>query len=159
MLERTIWDPKNGTAEIGLADGRSRVFRSPKLVPREDTAIQKATVDYRRWTMTLELPLGAVEIELGWTGKRDQPPPTQPVVYLDQNHWSALSALTWRPSVPVEEGERAAATRIVELARERAILLPFSSAHAVETGPLYGQQRLQHASMVLELSRGWQMRN
>jgi hypothetical protein len=159
MLERTIWDLRNGTAEIVLADGASRVFRSPKLIQSEDTAIRKAAVDYRKWTMTLELPLGPVDIELGWPGKRDLPPATRPVVYLDQNHWSTLAAVTWRPSARVGEGEKAAAARIVELARNRAILLPFSSAHAVETGPLHGQRRLQHASMVLELSRGWQMRN
>jgi hypothetical protein len=159
MLERTIWDLKNGTAEVVFADGRSRVFRSPKLVPSEDTAIRKAAVDYRRWRMTLELPLGPVDIELGWPGKRDQPPRTRPVVYLDQNHWSTLAAATWRPSARVAEREKVAASRIVELARDRAILLPFSSGHAVETGPLYGERRLQHASMVLELSGGWQMRN
>jgi hypothetical protein len=39
------------------------------------------------------------------------------------------------------------------------IVLPFSSGHLVETGPLHGERRVAHACTVLEFCRGWQMRN
>ncbi len=159
MLERIDWDFKNGAVGLTLADGRSEVLTSPKLVPPVKTAIRRAAIDYGRSTMTLELPLGPVEVALGWAGDRDLPPPERPIVYLDQCQWSTLEAATWRPSARVDARERAAADRIIELARNHTILLPFSSAHALETGPLHSERRQHHASMVLELSGGWQMRN
>lgn len=79
------------------------------------------------------------------------------IVYLDQNHWSAISA--WRTGAPVSDEIAAAAERLVALVEEERILLPASGAHLVETTPLYGERRVALAGTVLSLSRGWQMRN
>lgn len=159
MLERTIWDVKEGAVEIVLASGKSEVFHSPQLKPPGDTSIRQVVIDYRRWAMSLDLPLGPVEVELGWPGSRDQTTGSRPIVYLDQNHWSMLRSVTWDSTDRLDPREVAAAKRVIELARARAIVLPLSSAHAVETDPLYGERRLHHASTLLGLSGGWQMRN
>jgi hypothetical protein len=49
--------------------------------------------------------------------------------------------------------------RLMGLARDRAITLPLSSAHAFETARKDGRQRRELATTMLQLSRGWQMRN
>jgi hypothetical protein len=82
----------------------------------------------------------------------------RPIVYLDQNHWSTISA--WRQGDGrVATSETPAAQRLSELVQQQRILLPASAGHFVETTPLYGARRVALAGTVLDLSRGWQMRN
>jgi hypothetical protein len=45
------------------------------------------------------------------------------------------------------------------LARERAIVLPLSAAHAFESARKDARQRRELATTMLQLSRGWQMRS
>jgi hypothetical protein len=82
----------------------------------------------------------------------------RPVVYLDQNHWSQIAGwLNGRRQL--RAGEQAAAQAILELAESRRVLLPASGGHFVETTPMYGDPRVELASTIVELSRGWQMRS
>lgn len=82
----------------------------------------------------------------------------RPILYLDQNKWSSMAA--WKfghRELPAEEAE--AARQLAALVASRQVLLPVSAAHLVETTPLHGEIRVVLASTVLQLGRGWQMRN
>jgi hypothetical protein len=69
-----------------------------------------------------------------------------------------LACQQWSPEkVPVPHREGYA--RLTTLARERAIILPLSAAHAFETARKDGHQRRDLATTMLQLSRGWQMRS
>ncbi len=84
--------------------------------------------------------------------------PDVPVVYLDQNQWVMLARQQWSPTkVPVPHREGYA--RLTALARERAIVLPLSAAHAFEAARKDGRQRRELGTTMLQLSRGWQMRS
>jgi hypothetical protein len=98
---------------------------------------------------TIELRLGRTAPD-ALVGRR--------VVYLDQNHWSTLSA--WRiGSDRVTAENAAAAERLVDLAQAGQVVLPVSAGHLVETTPLFDEPRVARAGTLLEVSRGWQMRN
>jgi hypothetical protein len=82
----------------------------------------------------------------------------RPFVYLDQNHWSTIAAAReGRGSITVEQAR--AAEVLVGLVEDRRILLPVSGGHLVESTPLYGDRRVALATTVLQLGRGWRMRN
>lgn len=86
------------------------------------------------------------------------PSPQRPVVYLDQLHWVELAKQRWSPEkVPLRN--RGAASRLIELARRRKITLPISAGNLTEMTQLNGRRRRHMATIMLELSRGWQMRN
>jgi hypothetical protein len=48
---------------------------------------------------------------------------------------------------------------LVELAESGRIIIPVSSAHALETSALFDAKRQNLAATILKLSRGWQMRS
>lgn len=83
----------------------------------------------------------------------------RPVIYLDQNHWSALAkALHERETVhaPV----RRAAEHLAFLARQRTVILPLSLGHMGETGQWGNDSRRYRLALtMLELSNGWQLRD
>jgi hypothetical protein len=99
-----------------------------------------------RWGGTAILEIGPVER------------PGAPVVYLDQNHWIMLACQQFAPE-KVPATHRDGYARLTALARERAIVLPLSAAHAFETARKDGRQRRELATTMLRLSRGWQMRS
>ncbi len=68
-----------------------------------------------------------------------------------------LACQQWSPQKV--KAHREGYERLTELARERAITLPLSSAHAFETARKDGRQRRELATTMLQLSRGWQMRS
>ncbi len=83
----------------------------------------------------------------------------RPIVYLDQNHWSTLAKVA-RGSRPVPTAQADAARVIIDMAREQQIRLPVSAGHISETGQWSDRElRYQLALTMLELSRGWQMRD
>jgi hypothetical protein len=81
------------------------------------------------------------------------------VVYLDQCHWSTLARWACDPGSVTNRDEAAAADKLIEWAHARRIVLPLSSGHVMETTPLYGEKRQRLAMTMLQLSRGWHMRN
>lgn len=99
-----------------------------------------------RWGGTAILEIGPVER------------PDAPVVYLDQNHWIMLACQQFAPE-KVPATHRDGYARLTALAREHAIVLPLSAAHAFETARKDGRQRRELATTMLQLSRGWQMRS
>jgi hypothetical protein len=84
--------------------------------------------------------------------------PQQPVLYLDQCHWITLARQLWAPK-KVLEREREAAIELIERARSGAVILPISSANLTEMTPADGNFRRDLGLTMLQLSRGWQMRN
>jgi hypothetical protein len=82
------------------------------------------------------------------------------VVYLDQKDWRTLRDVRYEPdSIPSSE-EREAATALIRLVEEREVILPFSSAHLMETTKWPDEDRRYELGLtILQLSRGWQMRD
>lgn len=107
--------------------------------------------------LLIELPDGSTAtVELNLGRSVEELLARRAIVYLDQNQWSKISAsLHGRDSG--SEGE--AARELLQLVDERRIVLPASAGHFMETGPLYATPRIELASTVLGLSRGWQMRS
>lgn len=85
-------------------------------------------------------------------------PRVRPVVYLDQGHWSTLAKRIF--GAPGLNGSDVkAADALIDLARDRRIVLPMSAGHALETSALFDAKRQDLACTIFQLSRGWQMRN
>ncbi len=82
----------------------------------------------------------------------------RPVVYLDQCHWSTVSNSIF-DRARVNGRDYDAAVQLVELAESGRIIIPVSSAHALETSALFDAKRQNLAATILKLSRGWQMRS
>lgn len=81
------------------------------------------------------------------------------MVYLDQNQWRALGEAN-NPASRVAEADRSAARRLIELVREREVVLPASAAHYHETTKWTddaGRYRL--GLSILQHSHGWQLRD
>jgi hypothetical protein len=84
--------------------------------------------------------------------------PDSPVLYLDQCHWITLARQLWAPE-KVLPRERDAAVELIRMARAREVTLPISSANLTEITPADGAFRRNLGLTMLQLSRGWQMRN
>ncbi|MGO9751130.1 MAG: hypothetical protein ACLP8S_03620 [Solirubrobacteraceae bacterium] len=120
-------------------------------------SIRRSRLDIERRVLLLILDdAKTLETEIGVPG--ETPPAEVPVIYLDQLHWIALAQQLSAPS-GLRESERAAARSIIGLARDQRIVLPFAGAHLVEMAPLAGRRRRDLAATILEMCRGWQMRN
>lgn len=121
-------------------------------------ALARSVADLANRELQLTLTTGeSVALALGWSDGGDNPPPSSSVVYLDQNHWVTLAQQVYAPDL-VRAADRDPAQALVELARSGAVILPLSAAHLRETAPT-GKHRRDLAMTMLELSRGWQMRN
>jgi hypothetical protein len=83
----------------------------------------------------------------------------RPAVYLDQNHWRKVADVLVDPQRVADAHEREAAVVLQGLASDAGIVLPLSSAHLYETGPLYGDRRYDVGVAMAQLSGGWQLRN
>jgi hypothetical protein len=139
---------------------RVHTARFPPSMRDLDTTISRAVLDVEADELVVTLP-GGVEamVELGVAGARASDPlGGRRVVYLDQNRWSAMAAWRHRHR-PISPPESDAAERLHALVTAGEIVLPMSGGHAVETSPLYDQRRVALASTLLELSRGWHVRN
>jgi hypothetical protein len=149
----TITLKPTGEAEIAGVDGRIFHYHAPSM-PGE-WAVASAVFDVATSTLRLVLHDDTEFVtEIGTTMSIVD----RPVVYLDQNHWIDLARV--RVNSPKISGNRKfACERLIELARNREIILPISGAHMVETAKMGGQQRTDLARTMIELSRGWQMRS
>jgi hypothetical protein len=81
-------------------------------------------------------------------------------IYLDQNHWSTLTNTLYEPDRVANGEEREAATQLIQLATDRKIVLPMSSAHLSETcKQVDAEERYRRALTIVQLSAGWQLRD
>lgn len=84
----------------------------------------------------------------------------RPVIYLDQNHWSALAHALHRPDRVRDDDELSAAKCLIELAANRAAILPMSAGHISETCKQVDvEERYERAITLAQLSAGWQLRD
>ncbi|MET7779743.1 hypothetical protein ABZU94_18245 [Streptomyces mirabilis] len=90
---------------------------------------------------------------------RTEPLDNRLVVYLDQNMWRPVSeALQGGDTVSGED--RASAEQLAEWVRSRRIILPASAGHHYETAKWsVADKRYSLGLTILQLSRGWQMRD
>lgn len=150
---RLAVDWRHKRAEVELASGL--VVASPLTgrAGEHEGEIGRTDYDPERGELTVTFRWGERAIfELG-----PAEAPDAPIVYLDQNHWVMLACQQWSPQKV--KAHREGYERLTELACERAITLPLSSAHAFETARKDGRQRRELATTMLQLSRGWQMRS
>jgi hypothetical protein len=151
-------DYENQFHEVELADGRrAREPLSARIADRP-IELRRETFDFSTGLLGITLPAGdEVELEIG-TGYSLADQGGRPIIYLDQNHWVTLTRARWAPEQIDSREELDAALRLMVMARDRAVILPLSSAHLVEA-PRRGHRRRQLITTMLELSHGWQMVN
>lgn len=143
---------------IGTDDGRVAIHAGVSAV---DGPLDFETATFRVADLTLELVVPSGEIlEVDVFANDDQMLRRmgRSVVYLDQNKWVQIAQAIHRPEL-VPPNELDPTLRIVERARDRQVILPISSSHWIETGPLEGHRRAHLATLMVGLSRGWVMRD
>jgi len=153
-------DLRRRTLSTRLSTAHVATIPMPSGMLEMDTNIERVRMSPGSNELAIGLPGGEVAyVELRETRRPvSELRAGRPVVYLDQNHWSAIAAARFGHGT-VSRDEARAADCLIELVEAKEILLPVSGAHLVETTPQYGQRRIALATTVLQLGRGWQMRN
>jgi hypothetical protein len=151
-------DFKRSEALIPAGDGKEIRRPLPFTVP-EEVAFEFAELDLGGGLISFVHENGTkVVAEIALPGGAASARADRPVVYLDQCHLITLARQLWAPE-KVLDRERAAALELIEMARARKVILPISSANLTEMTPADGAFRRNLGLTMLELSRGWQMRN
>ncbi len=136
-----------GTSPFSNTSALARLHLAPIEGSLAGRVLLAVTVDGE--DIAFELPLGDDDEQLA--GRL--------VVYLDQNQWSVLSKAS-DPSARIPDEDRVAALRLADLARDRKLVLPASSAHYHETTKWRDNAARHRLGLtVLQLSRGWQLRD
>lgn len=153
-------DFQSGALEVQVGPGEVVSVPLPTAFVETGMQMCSVTIDIDADALLLVLPSGAEAIvELGIIGPRALDPLAgRRVVHLDQNAWSTLAGAKYGwPRITA--GEQAAARALVDLVQRREVVVPMSAGNAVETGRMHSDRRVQLASTMIELSRGWQMRS
>jgi hypothetical protein len=151
---------RNGTMSVTLEDGATitapldpRTFAPTSLI-REIVYIPAASqlqfCTTRNDEFFIEIP------------QAHDPAPLRgrPSIYLDQNHWSTLTAAIHRPERVTNASELQASVRLIALADAHEVVLPMSAAHVSETCKQVGlDKRYERAHTISKLSSGWQLRD
>lgn len=120
--------------------------------------VLRATYDHESSALRVTfVGVGEVAFDVG-SSTADGQMRDAPVVYLDQNHWIALAQASHAPEKLTPETQGAARS-LIERARARQIILPLSGAHMTESAKTYGRRRQQLVATMLQISRGWVMRD
>jgi len=152
------WRRDDGTIAVQLRDGTVRGYPDLGLSKSFSRRIVQADYYWPRRTLILTTDLSRIDLELG-TVRNPNPLRRRPVVYLDQNHMSTLSKALRAPQ-RVTGREWQAAIRLMRLAGEGKIVVPFSGAHMSETAAWTDDEARFHlATTILSVSRGWQLRD
>jgi hypothetical protein len=148
------------TLTLADAGGGRRTFALPSGMFEFETNLERVAVRPDAAELTVGFASGReAVVELRDTRRSlEELQAGRPLAYLDQNHWSTIAAAReGRAGVTAEQAR--AAEALVGLVEDHRILLPVSGGHLVETTPLQGDRRVALATTVLELGRGWRMRN
>lgn len=155
-VARIAFDVAAQEVAVTMSDGAE--LRAPLTAPHPWQDLSYAETDLATRELTMRLRDGeTLVVELGGGGAGDVPAPSRPVVYLDQRHWITLAQRLHNPSA-VAQAERQPADRLIEMSRSRSIVFPLSSANLWEIAPT-GRHRRDVALTMVELSRGWQLRD
>jgi hypothetical protein len=141
---------------IVTADGQryTEVLSTPSW---PNNQVAQSVFDWERWWVFSTTVRGDALVSEAYSPTNAGP--RRPAVYLDQNHWSTVARAMVDPNHVTNINELAAALRIIELAMDGGIVLPLSSSHFVETGPLYGDRRYNLGLAMATLSGGWELRH
>lgn len=139
-------DRKQAVFEVGSSVDPTSSIVATTWVPRANAMVFETD---RGDSVTAELP--TVDDLAPLNGR--------PVVYLDQNQWSTLANFVHAPErVPVAEAE--AARALIDMAVASKVVLPLSAGHMSETCKWTNRDRRYALALtILQLSRGWQMRD
>lgn len=157
-MRRIGIDIDSRTLFVEFHNGRVVTEPAGKGLLEFDTRISRLVYDLEVDELELRLLDQDVTIEIGSSRADAELLARRPIVYLDQSHWITLARHLWAPS-KVAKPLRTAAEELIELARTKKIVLPLSAAHYVETARADGRWRRHLGITMLDLSRGWQMRN
>lgn len=152
-----IMDFEHEAIEFELADGQHlRVPNGQPYAPEH--GLRRIIYDFSSRTAKLDLVhSGQVVAEIG--GFPDEAHRAgRLIVYLDQNHWITLARYV-HSRAKLSPSEHDASARLFALARDQKIILPLSGAHMTETDGARLRYRQHLVPLMLELSRGWQMRS
>jgi hypothetical protein len=151
-------DFKRSEVLIPGQDG-TQIHKALPFAPPGKVAFEFAEFDPRRNVVEFVHENGTrVSAEIEPLGSSAPLAPNRPVLYLDQCHWITLARQLWAPE-KVLERERDAAVELIGMARAGEVILPISSANLSEMTPADGAFRRNLGLTMLQLSRGWQMRN
>ncbi|MGG7655357.1 hypothetical protein [Kocuria rosea] len=154
-----ILDMEEKQIKAILQDGRETSTPISDGDPLLDSEIAKSIFDWeKRWIFNLTKK-GHLIISSAYNALGEPPLSGQPVVYLDQNHWSTVAHSLLDAERVKAPARLEAATRVATLANDAGIILPLSSAHLKETTHLYGGRRYNLGVTIAHLSGGWQMRH
>jgi hypothetical protein len=152
------WRRDDGIVAVRLRDGTVRGYPDFGLSESFARAITHAEYHWSRRALVLSTDETRIALELG-TARNPSPLRGRPVVYLDQNHMSTLSKALRAPQ-RLTDRQWWAAIRLITLAVEGKIVVPFSSAHMSETAAWADDAARFHlATTILSVSRGWQLRD
>ncbi len=155
VFEEIAENPVTGEVRIKFRDGR--VVESSLGGGDPGSALREVSYDFSSEVIRLESVRGdRFEVDPEGTATKSTRPP---VVYLDQCHWSTLSNSIFDRARVRNEDDLEAAERLIEYAEAGRVIIPVSSAHALETAALFDERRQNLASTILRISRGWQMRS
>lgn len=141
---------------VTMSDGTE--LNAPMTTPHPWQDLSYAETDLATRELTMRLRGGqTLVVELGGDGEDDVPAPGRPVVYLDQRHWITVAQRLHNPDA-IAQDDRQPAEHLIELSRSKTLVLPLSSANLWEIAPT-GRHRRDVALTMVELSRGWQLRD
>jgi hypothetical protein len=152
-----VLDFEHQRGTLIFADGGSA---TTPLVETYDSrsGIRCVTYEKQRHVMVLDLVEGRrIEAEVGGRPVEESLA-GRTVTYLDQNKWIMLAQHLHAPH-KLQRPDHEAAAKIIDWARTGRIVLPLSGAHCTEIAPARRQFRETLIPLMLELCRGWQMRN
>lgn len=158
VLKYWVMDRTSGRATIYLQDGQI-LSGAIDLEGVGESEVAKTIFDWERWSTVNITRHGDLVHAETYSPHDKDPLRGRTSVYLDQNHWSSLGAAKSGSERIRSEKERAAATRVADLASDAGIVLPVSSATLRETGALYGDRRYQLGVTIAQLAGGWQLRH
>ena len=150
------------TWSMTIVEERGEVHTAPMLDPETlslENPITQTVYEPKKNLLTIRTEHGDhIFVELP-RSECESPIGGRPSIYLDQRDWSGVSNVRFNPERVTNGGTVDATQKLIDLARNRDVILPVSSAHLVETTRWSdGLQRYRLALTILELSRGWQMR-
>jgi hypothetical protein len=155
-IGRIAFDAESQEVAVVMSDGTELGGPWPSPFPWQELSLMEADLATRELTVRLRGGETLV-MELGAGGESDLPEPGRPVVYVDQRHWVTLAQRLHNPDA-IAQDDRQPAEQLIELSRSKAVVLPLSSANLWEIAPT-GRHRRHVALTMVELSRGWQLRD
>ena len=157
-IESLTTDFDGGFIEVRTNDGdvvRQRLETVPDGTPMEFKRVSWRPAELVMTMVTIWDEELEVEV---FSGEDASARAGRPIVYLDQNIWVQISKAIHKPQQVIDR-ELQPTLQLVEHARDKQVILPLSSGHWIETGPIFGERRTQLASLMTSLSRGWIMRD